>query len=103
MDGEGVGKFVGVRPDAEIGIVGIVFFAGLVAQIHPSLLVCICVSGVIQYYYGERLAEFKEKTVKETRGLRTKTVSYTHLDVYKRQSAFRLTSPFRRIKRAVLA
>lgn len=54
------------------GIVGIVFFAGLVAQIHPSLLVCICVSGVIQYYYGERLAEFKEKTVKETRGLRTK-------------------------------
>lgn len=54
------------------GLGGIIFFAGLVMKIHPWLLVFIIVSGILQYYYGKYVADFKEKTVAETRGLRAK-------------------------------
>lgn len=54
------------------GLGGMIFFAGLVVKIHPWLLVFIIVSGILQYYYGKHVANFKEKMVGETRGLRAK-------------------------------
>lgn len=54
------------------GLGGIVFFAGLVMNIHPWLLVLIIISGALQYCYGGYVAGFRETTLAKTQGLRTK-------------------------------